>query len=58
MRGVSSPHIFGLAPLSRCRGLLPGGEKKQAATARTIIKRVGGGVHNFEVTKPGKFVAN
>ncbi len=58
MRGVSSPHIFGLAPSSRCRGLLPGGEKKQAATARTITKRLGGGVHNFEVIKPGKFVAN
>ena len=56
--GATPPYIAALAPSSRCRGLLPGGEKKQAATARTITKRLGGGVHNFEVIKPGKFVAN
>jgi hypothetical protein len=33
--GATSPHILALAPSSRCRGLLPGGEKKQGASARS-----------------------
>ena len=31
--GEASPHISTVAPSSRCRGLLPGGEKKQAVIA-------------------------
>ncbi|MDP9733346.1 UNVERIFIED_ORG: hypothetical protein QE448_003421 [Rhizobium sp. SORGH_AS285] len=31
---ASSPDISNLAPSSRCRDLLPGGEKEQAASAR------------------------
>ncbi|SDJ09019.1 hypothetical protein SAMN05428983_0098 [Agrobacterium fabrum] len=31
--GETLPHISTLSPSSRCRGLLPGGEKKQAATS-------------------------
>jgi hypothetical protein len=34
--GANSRFISTLAPSSRCRGLLPGGEKKQVATARSL----------------------
>ena len=36
--GASSPNIADVAPSSRCRGLLPGGEKKQGSRARPITR--------------------
>ena len=34
--GAPSPNIATLAPSSRCRGLLPGGEKKQVALFQSL----------------------
>ncbi len=48
-----------LAPSSRCRDLLPGGEKKQGARARSDLKFDGDGVrcgcHSTSVNTSGPF---